>query len=456
VSTSLEYLGGLEGDVHGDLDLAQEMADAYRRVAVIQGVPTELNLGDFAAAEQSLKKADEFADMVLASHPHDRHALERSATIAHDRMILAESERRRQDTIAYARRATERVDALLNAGEASESERSTATLVYGNAALAYANIHLYDLSARAARRDLELARTLPREQYRVSHGLSVLANALRFQGDLDGALNAIQQARSSAERATYPSPTSRMLDFYGVLLREGLILGDDGGVSLDRQADAVEPLQQAFDLTDATARLDPDDSVSRSRAGTSGRELGNVLRRSNPQRAMVMYDLAIGRLREIPHNVKARRDEALALAESSYPLHRLHRTGEARQRIDAALTMLSETQDLPADRMTLDSPGYSVLRAQAHLVDEEGKPQEALNLLEELLDKVMRSGPDPQNDLRDAAALSHLYRDVIAFSARVGDTQTAERTSGRNLDLWRQWERRLPGNSFVLRELNRR
>jgi hypothetical protein len=169
-----------------------------------------------------------------------------------------------------------------------------------------------------------------------------------------------------------------------------------------------------------------------------------------------MYDLAIGRLREIPHNVKARRDEALALAESSYALHRLHRTGEARQRIDAALTMLSETKDLPADRIALDSPGYSLLRAQAHLVDEEGKPQQALELLEELLDKVMRAGPDPQNDLRDAAALSDLYGDVIAFSARVGDSESAERTSERNLDLWRQWERRLPGNSFVLRELSHR
>jgi hypothetical protein len=284
----------------------------------------------------------------------------------------------------------------------------------------------------------------------------VLANALRFQGDLDGALNAIQQARSTAELATYPSPTSRMLDFYGVLLRQGLILGDDGGVSLDRQVDAVEPLQQAFDLTDAMARQDPHDSVSRARAGTSGRELGNVLRRSNPQRALVMYDLAIGRLREIPHNVKARRDEARALAESSYALHRLHRTGEARQRIDASLKLLSETKDLPADHITLDSPGYSVLRAQAHLIYEEGKPQQALELLEELLDKVMRSGPEPQNDLRDAAALSLLYGDVIAFSARVGKSQTAERTSERNLDLWRQWERRLPGNSLVFRELNHR
>jgi len=54
--------------------------------------------------------------------------------------------------------------------------------------------------------------------------LSLLASALRYQGNLEGALQAIQEARKISEQAVYPNPTTRMLDEYGIFLRNGLIL----------------------------------------------------------------------------------------------------------------------------------------------------------------------------------------------------------------------------------------
>jgi serine/threonine-protein kinase len=109
VAASLEYLEGLASDARGDLALLQELSDGYWRVARIQGVPTGLTLGDFAKAEESLKKADELVETILASHPDDRRALERSAVIAHDRMIVADSEHRNEAALAHARRALRRL-----------------------------------------------------------------------------------------------------------------------------------------------------------------------------------------------------------------------------------------------------------------------------------------------------------------------------------------------------------
>jgi hypothetical protein len=51
--------------------------------------------------------------------------------------------------------------------------------------------------------------------------------------------------------------------------------------------------------------------------------------------------------------VKARRDKALVLANSSYALRRLNRTAEAR-RVDDALLILKGTKDYPSDRIALD------------------------------------------------------------------------------------------------------
>jgi tetratricopeptide (TPR) repeat protein len=206
-------------------------------------------------------------------------------------------------------------------------------------------------------------------------------------------------------------------------------------------------------MTEAAARQDSHDATSRGRVGTAGRELGNILRHSDPQRALATYDAALARLDEIPNNLKARRDRALTLAESSYALRRLHRLPEAQQRVATALKILTETKDLPADRIALDTPVNAVLRAEADDFDEQGSPQKALEVSKQLLDAVMRAGPSPETDLRDAAALSLLYRSLARFSVHAGDAADADAINARRLDLWRQWERKLPGNPFVLAQL---
>lgn len=453
VSASLEYLEGLRSEAPRDLELAQELADAYGRVARVQGVPIGLNLGEFVQAEESLSKADALIETILASRPRNGRALHRSAAIAHDRMILAQSERRPTEALAHARKAVERAEMYLRQGDPNEPERSLAAAWFANVSLAHVNLHLYEDGARYARRAVEIARPIPSAGPRLAQSLSLLANALRFQGDLEAALQTIREARRIAEETVYPDETVRMIDKYGVLLREGLILGEDGGVNLDRPAEAIAAFQGALDITEEAARKNPNDQTSRGRVATSARELGNILRHRDPGRALSVYDLASRRLGEIKNNRKARRDQALVLASSSYALRRLHRTSEARQRIDAAFAILKETKDYPAERITLDSEAHSAVRALADYQAEEGQTQRAIETYEQLLDKVMASKPEPLTDLRDAAKLSRLYEASAGLYRRAGQTERAESMETRRLELWRHWDRKLPNNAFVRRQL---
>ena len=453
VSASVEYLEGLFSDARGDLDLAQEVGEGYWRVGNIQGVPGALNLGEAAAAEASLKKADALMETVLASRPQNRSALFRSAMIAHDRMILAEEEHRRTDALANARKADARLEAFLSLGDAPESERRTAATVYANLALAHVNMHLYADAIRYARRAVEPARRIPSAGSQLAAGLSILANALRYQGDLEGALQAIQEARKIAEATAYPNEIIRMHDLYGVFLREGFILGEDGAANLDRPAEAIEAFQKAFDIAEAAARKDPIDSSSRKRVGNSGNPLGNILRHRDPGRALAVFDLAIHRLREVRNQLVARRDLATVLANSSYPLRSLHRPEEAKQRIDEALTILKDTKDLPAERFRLDSEVRIVLCAQADYEADVREPQRAIEMYEQILDKVMAAKPDVLSDLREAPKLSSIYEGLTALYRRTGLIPKAENLEGRRLELWQQWDRKLPNNPFVLRQL---
>jgi tetratricopeptide (TPR) repeat protein len=300
---------------------------------------------------------------------------------------------------------------------------------------------------------MELAQSIPAAQDLASASLSILANALRYQGDLDAALSTIREARRISETATFPSEAARLFNRYGPLLREGLILGEQDAVNLDRPAEAIQSFQRALDMTQEAAAKDSSDSASRSRVATAARELGNVLRDRDPGRSIAVYDIGIHRLEETPNRMEARRDRAVLLANSSYPLRRLGRPAEAGQRIDAALAILKDTKDYPAEQIRLGSHVYNVLCALADHQADTGDLRHALENYEKLLNSVMSTKPDVLGDLRDTPKLSRIYAALAVLYRRTGNLPAADAMSSHRVELWRHWQQKLPQNTFIRRQL---
>ena len=458
VSVTLEYLRGLAAETHDDPALLQELADAYTRIARVQGVPTAVNLGKPADAEASLQQAEALVERLLTLRPRDPAALSLAMDIAHYRMVLAESSARAIDktsrvaappALVYAREAAARADLLLTAPNA---DRDDIVAVFGNIALTYLNMRRYSEALPYARRAIELARPVPLSQIRMAQGLSLVASALRYQGDLDGALDAVRQARQMAESASYHSALDRQLNLYGVLLREGQILGQVDNVSLDRRDDAIEPLQKAIDLNDTIARQEPKDNVSRTRVSTTAGDLGAVLSDRDPERALRVYDLGLSRLAEMAPAPSALRQKARLLAASSSPLRRLGRRTEASQRVDAAVKIMasSSAQD---DYPDLIAPSVVVTRARSDALADEGRFKEASALYQQLLDRVTAIGAVPMSDLRDATTVSTLNAGLADLCRRAGDSAECARFEQRRRELWQHWIDILPGNAYVLRQL---
>ena len=452
VSASLEYLEGLSGAARGNLDLAREVGQGYWRAGRIQGVPVELNLGERAEAEVSLKKAAEFVERVLAARATDRNALYLAALIANDRMILAQEEHRYRDALAHAHESAARLDSFLHIGNSSETERAEASSRYGNIAIAHINMHRYEEALPYGGRELELRESLHSARVPLNIGLLTWAKAMG-RGDLEGALSAMQEASKAAEAGVYPSETMRNNELFGSLMREGLLLGGDGLVNLGRTADATRVLQQALEVAEQGTRKDPDDARSRRQAARAGVALANILRHQDPLGALRAYEAALRRLNEIRKSLTERRDQASALANSSYALRRLGRTSEARQRIDSALAILKDTKDYPAEHYYLDSEAYTVLCALADHEAEAGDPHRAIEEYEHLLHEAMADKSAALTDFEDAPKASHLYEALTDLYRRVGDRVSAESMQARRVDFWQQWDRKFPNNAFVRRQL---
>jgi tetratricopeptide (TPR) repeat protein len=281
----------------------------------------------------------------------------------------------------------------------------------------------------------------------------LLSESERYEGDLDGALRDIDEAKSLVEKATSADPGGRMLDEFGILLREGLLLGEDGAVNLGRPREAVDPLQRAFDMAESVAEKDPRDAVSRERLINAAIPLGNVLRAWDPGRAMAVYDLALKRSREAGNGVIMMRKRALLLANSSGGLLRLNRYREARQRTLESLANLRQTDDYPAEKLSLDSEAYVALSAWADYQAATGAVGSAIDGDEHLLSLIMAAKPATDTDLRDAPRLSRLYQSLAELDRRAGDAVRAQEMDSRRLALWEAWDRRLPSNPFIRRQL---
>jgi tetratricopeptide (TPR) repeat protein len=455
VSLSIQYLEGLGNEALHDKALALEISNAYLHIARIQGVPEWNQQGQYSVAEKSLSKASAFADAVLEADPSNREALWLSANVAHDRAVTAYAEHSYQRVLAYSPNVVDAFDRLTRLGNPTKREINGATYMYGDLAEVHLGLHRFSDAARYARLGIEISKETPTVPGPRAQAFNMLAGALMYTGDFQGAFEAIHESQKQLEqlRRENPYPWYIALILSQTRSREGLILGEDGGVNLNRPLEAAVPLQEAFDALEQFAEKDANEYMPRSVVAVSGHYLGDVLRHSNPKRALEVYDHSLVRIREVPNDVAARRVEALLLAGSSYPARWIHHEKDAKDRIDAAFRLLNETKDYPAGSLSAGSEADTAVRALADHYAETGQPEHALETYQELYSKITASNPDPQNDLLNSVYVSRLHTSLAMLLRRMGRGDEAVPLEAARLELWRQWNRKLPNNPFVLRQL---
>jgi tetratricopeptide (TPR) repeat protein/predicted Ser/Thr protein kinase len=454
VSTSLEYLQKVGAEARGDKDLALEIGSAYVQLAHVQGVPINSNLGQFASADESLRKADELVESVLKSDTRNRTALLTSATIGHDRMVLANSQGKRDESLAQTLRTAEKLDRFTGLGHLDSKEVREVSYMYSNVAVTFADYHRLDDAVRYARRSIEIAQLRQGTGGQQSLAYGILADALRQSGQLESALTAIRESRRLEEQLTETDTTPQRVNLVLALLREGSVLGEDQGISLDRPQEAAAVFRQALDIADELAKKDSDDNGHYLMASEVARHLGDVLRQTDPQSALSVYDACIRSVREARNtNIAIRRQEAKLLASSSYALRALQRESDAKQRVDEAFELLRKTGDYPAGKIELASEADLALRALADHYAASSQLAKAAETYRDLLARVNQTNPDPENDLRNAVYMSNAYEALARVLRQDRRASEATNWEAERRKLWEHWDKRLPNNSFVRRQL---
>jgi tetratricopeptide (TPR) repeat protein/predicted Ser/Thr protein kinase len=452
VSASMQYLESLSREAGRDKDLSLDLAKGYLSLAQVQGVPTVPNLGQFDEADKSLRKAEEFAEIAGAEKGNLR-ALMVAAEVDQDRMIVADTVRRVDDTIARAQKCAARIELCMRDKNATKEDLQQGVRLLDNVAQGEMNMHRYGEAVRYSRRAVALARSTGSPPDYLIAGLSVLANASRLSGDLPLALQSVSESIAIARTTHFGSEVQTISVLYSALNRQGMILGDYESISLNRPADAIAAFQEAYELVDRQAARDANDANCRIRVATVGREMADLLATTDPRRSLEIFDHSLERLREAEASVLNSRAQAEVLARSSYPLRLLGRVAEAGARIDTAFALLRATRDYPASQVTLGNEADIALRALADHEAATSRPARALETYRDLLSKALASKPNPETDLQQANHLSRIYLAMSRLARATRQTQEAHALDVRRNELWRLWDRKLPGNTYVRRQL---
>ena len=447
VDTSLDYLRRLADDVHDDPDLALEVGTAYMRVGRVQGVPINSNLGQVEKAEQNLRIAERLIASVLKAQPANHIALLRAAQIAHDRMVLAEDRRPDTEALPLAYDSAKWLDKYLSTGPIDESEKNQVAIIGMNVANWYFRKERTDDGMRLIRKTIEIEKATNQPGQQGSAQM-IVARALRRAGDLEGALAAIREG-VSLFNPNQPAGSA----YRSVLAAEAAILGEDDAISLGRSQEAIEYFIRAIGIVENLAKQDLRDSLNWFSIGDYATKMGGILRHSDPRAAIDRYEEALHAYAQIQNNPRARREEVRAFVGSTYPLMQIGNSLEARKRLDAAFSRLKDLNLYPSDQVELGSEPDKAVRALAEFEAGAGRVQHGIDIYQELLTKIMTSHPNPETDLEDATDLSNIYRGLAQLHRRIGQFPLASALESRRLELWQHWDRKLPNNSFVGRQI---
>ncbi len=453
VIASLQYLDGLRGEASRGIDseLAMEVANGYKIIGEVQGAPRTANLGKRVESELTLGKGGEMVDRVLAKEPARTDALLLRAEIEADLAAISDSNDSGEGVVQHSAACDGFVQRLLKTGAASNEQKLTAAGLLANAGLANTNMQIMDGAAKYLTASIALSREVGPQSRALVQSLSNLSSVLRKTGDLDGALRFAEEAEAVHAKVEYSDERTRMVTTYTLLSRRGQLLDEDESISLRRPQDAIGPLTAARDLAEEWVAKDPNDSVTRDLVGKMGRGLGDILRHTDPAKALAAYELGIVRIRAVD-NVDARRSLARYLAKTADPLRKLGRAAEGRRRLDQAIEILKQTKDYPPPPDDLAAEVDGVMRGLAQHELETGSPAKARETYERLLGWVEERHIGPSTLLL-ANDLSRLYEAMAKVYAALGMRDEVQKMNARRLQVWTEWDRKLPSNPWVRGQL---
>jgi tetratricopeptide (TPR) repeat protein len=445
VETARKYLDGLSKEAGNDQDLILELAQAYERLGDVQGRTGGANLGQLDEARHSYQSAiDLYARVPVtpASPPAERQRL------AHVLLSYGRLEYNAYQEDAAEKFTRQMLDLIPDDPGTAETRMLRALGVRS-----LGDIRLRQGRTRDALESLESARRTLLDLQSSHHGdpglageigitRERLARARVYAADLDGAERDFQELLRDSAPCADDNPSSPACR----VLAARLVWAGDVYAAVDRPnmhefAKAAALYERAVHIRERAAAQDDHDRQVRFDLAASYGKLGDAVWESDPERALDLYERALGTARTLASKEQLEILRHSYLQAISRPLIRLGRYQEARQALTEALEVAkTDASSQYADRLAEDFVKVMWCRLQL----AEGKRDEARQTLNETIDSLSVLQSSHPDSLEAISQLSDAYRLLASM------TTAAERRDAllKSAATWHAW----PATSFTVRE----
>jgi len=446
VETARKYLDGLAKDAGNDKGLILELAQAYTRLGDVQARRGGANLGQVEEARRNYQRALElYARLPVsrASPPELRRkvasvwwSLGRLEYNAEHEDVAEKVTRQMFDWLGETTPDAE-TRRLRAAGESSLGQ---IRLIQGHAKEAAALLQ----SARQTLLELRSSGYQdPALPGAIDDVQDYMARAKIFTADLDGALRDYLELLQRNAPCDEHAPSSAACRNLGIRLeRVADLYAAVDKPNFDEPDKAAPLYQQALRIKEHIAALDAHDRQARFDLAANCGKLGDSLWKSDPQRALALYDRALATAQSLASKEQLEMLRGSYLGAISRPLIQLGRTSEARKAL---------TEALQADPADPDSSQYADRLGEVEtrsilprLLIAEGKSGEARKALADLIrdTEALRSGHG--EDFMPVFLLSKLYRYLAAITTGKERREALLRSAAN----WHSW----PATSYTRRE----
>jgi len=308
-----------------------------------------------------------------------------------------------------------------------------------------------ELAVRYSRRYAEAART-PEAYLHYASASRSYASFLRSAGQLEQALAALNEALHTVE--TLPESKRQQSELSADLYYIGSDNGDSDSLGLNRPAVAILALERSVAVSRKLMAADRNDHNARVDFVQADIRLADLLRPSNPARALRVFDEAWDVMRAEPEGSFLRAEYLIrTAAEASYALRDLGKSAEARRRLAQVQATFHIDQTPGNMQVTPHGAEEEWVRAEADLDAAAGNPRKAITVYVLILGKFDALGYRPHHSLTDALALSVRQARLAELYRQAGDDGMASRYAADRRALWRGWNASLPNNPVVLHQL---
>ena len=444
VRMALEYLDNLSKSAGRDIGLQKELAEAYRKVAEAQGMPTRPSLGHTAEAVASYRKAEAIHESIAARDPQYRRTLvpfyTSFATLlrhAHDyngASKMAESALRLEGEIPVGDRDAETARIRLARawfvlGDiAEEAGQNAKALERNRAGDAIAQDVLKHWRNGPA---LEIAQA----------GRARVGTCARAAGHLKESLQALDDSSQLLVEMLRLEPQNpNYLRSQAVLAQfRSATYDDDGGPSYEDAAQCLKYSQQYLDGARQMVTRDPANASAKFSLAIALFRISFPMRATDPKGAVAaaresvqLFDaqMASGKPSFL---VESRRARALRrLAEA---LLAAGQREEARQRAEEALReqrKVMERDSKDVEEMRLYVQALITASASASASPEAG-------YLKEAEAKAAATYQQSPGELTSALVLARVYEAAASAASRRGDAAGAAQGTEAGLRIWREF-----------------